>query len=357
METISLKFSDFRIIPDIQSVHREVIDDGEYFSSKYSMFLSNSRLRWINPAEGGNPQLFLNPPKLRISALNLGTAIHASVLTPDEYYIADKIDKPSAKLGLVIDEIERLLRAKKQKFDSFDELVKTAALNVDYYSSRVDSKIDYIKGVWNDYATKLEALKEKADGKPILTLSNSDWDTAQSCVKSLKENDTIMSRLHPTNMFDEPIESYCEDALFMDYIVTYKGSQCATLRFKLKIDNWTIDEESKTITVNDLKTTGHSVDAFIEPDGSFNRLHYYRQLSIYGSILMNYLLKTRGVSKASGWTIKYNILAVETVMNNYSRCFVINDDYIHRGMDEANELLKRVAACEIFGYDKEFIFE
>lgn len=72
---------------------------------------------------------------------------------------------------------------------------------------------------------------------------------------------------------------------------------------------------------------------------------------------MYYLLKTRGASETSGWTVNCNILAVETVMNNYSKSFIINDEYIHRGMDEANELLKRVAACEIFGYDKEFIFE
>lgn len=357
METINLKFSDFRIIPDIQSVHREIIDDGEYFSKKYSMFLSNSRLKWINPTEGGSPQLFLNPPKLRLTALNLGTAIHASILTPDEYYIAEKIDKPSAKLGLVLDEIERLLKSRKQPFESFDELIKTAAINVDYYSQKIDTKIDYIKNVWAEYASKVEILKDVAEGKPILTLSNQDWDTAQACIQSLKENNDIMSKLHPRNVFGDPVESYCEDALFMDYIVTYQGKQCATLRFKLKIDNWTIDEESKTITVNDLKTTGHLVNSFVEPDGSLNRLHYYRQLAIYKSILMNYLLKTRGASEASGWTVNCNILAVETIGNHNSRSFIINDEYIYRGIDEANELLKRVAACEIFGYDKEYIFE
>lgn len=256
METINLKFSDFRIIPDIGSVHREAIDDGEYFGTKYSMFLSNSRLRWINPEEGGSPQLFLNPPKLRLGALNLGTAIHASVLTPDEYYIAGKIGKPTAKLGLVIDEIAALLKSRKHKFETFDDLIKQAALNVDYYSNRIDSKIDFIKATWNEYSAKVEALKPLAEGKPILTLSDSDWDTAQNCVKSLKENPAIMSKLHPTDVFGDPINSYCEDALFMDYVVVYQGKQCATLRFKLKIDNWTIDEENKIVTVNDLKTTG-----------------------------------------------------------------------------------------------------
>lgn len=357
METIKLKFTDFRIIPDIQSVHREVIDDGEYFSSKYSKFLSNSRLKWINPAEGGSPQLFANPPKLHLGALNLGTAIHASILTPDEYYIADEIDKPNAKLGLVIDEIEQLLKSKKVKFDSFDDLIKQAALNVDYYSNRINSKIDFIKNAWNEYAIKLEQIKPLAQDKPILTLSNHDLDVMRSCVNSIQRNETIMSKLHPLDVFGDPVESYCEDALFMDYLVTYQGRQCAILRFKLKIDNWTIDDSSKTITINDLKTTGHPINSFVEPEGSLNRLHYYRQLAIYKSILMYYLLKTRGISEALDWTVNCNILAVETVLDNNSRSFVINDEYIYRGIDEANELLKRVAACEIFGYDKEYIFE
>lgn len=357
METINLKFSDFRIIPDIDSVHREVIDDGEYFSTKYSKFLSNSRLKWINPEEGGSPGLFANPPRLYLSSLNLGTWIHTSILTPDEYYLAPKIDKPGAKLGLVFEEISRLLNSKRIQFDSFDELVKNAALNVDYYSKTINSKIDGIKSVWSMYATKVEELKPQAAGKPILTLSNNDWDIAQRCVESLKSNPEIMSKIHPVDVFGDPIESYCEDALFMDYIVTYQGKQCATLRFKLKIDNWTIDEDSKIVTINDLKTTGHGINSFIEPGGSLERLHYYRQLAIYSEILMYYLLKTRGVGKNSGWTINHNILAVETVMNNYSRCFVINDGYIYKGIEEAYQLLKRVAACEIFGYDKEYIFE
>ena len=357
METINLKFSDFRIIPDIESAHREQIDDGVYFSTAYSKFLSNSRLRWINPEEGGSPQLFLNPPRLILGALNLGSYIHGSILNPEEFYLAPKMDKPTAKLGLVIDEIEKLLKSKRVKFDTFDELIKTAALNVDYYTKIIDSKIDSIKVAWNKYATRLEEIKLQAEGKPILTLSNTDWDTAHNCVESLKNNSTIMSKIHPVDVFGDPIESYCEDALFMDYIVTYQGKQCVTLRFKLKIDNWTIDEDSKIVTVNDLKTTGHQVDTFIEPGGSLERLHYYRQLSIYSEILMYYLLKTRGVSKDLGWTVNHNILAVETVMSNYSRCFVINDNYIRKGIDEAHQLLKRVAACEIFGYDKEYIFE
>ena len=355
METIKLKFNDFRIIPDFNSVHREAISDEVYFSSKYAKFLSNSRLKWINPVEGGSPLLFQSPPKQRSTALNLGSAIHEAILQPEDFELAPKIDKPTAKLGMVMDEIDRSLHSKRI-FDSFDDLIIDAALKVDYYTNSINSKLDSIKSVWNEYGPVLDNLRRNSN-KEIVTLSNNDWDIATACINSLRDNTEIMSKIHPTDVFGDPIESYCEDALFMDFIVVHEGSKCATLRFKLKIDNWTIDEETKTVTLNDLKTTGKSVNHFIEETGSLYNFHYYRQLGIYGIILMYYLNKTRGVTKEMGWKLKANILAVETIPNYWSRCFSIDDNLLKIGIKEAYELLKRVAACEIFGYENDFIFE
>lgn len=47
-----IKFSDFKIIPDYNSIHRETIDDDTYFGDQYKKFISNSRLKWIDPTEG-----------------------------------------------------------------------------------------------------------------------------------------------------------------------------------------------------------------------------------------------------------------------------------------------------------------
>jgi hypothetical protein len=40
-----LNFSDFQIVPNINSVHKEEIDDETYFGDKYKKFISNSRLK------------------------------------------------------------------------------------------------------------------------------------------------------------------------------------------------------------------------------------------------------------------------------------------------------------------------
>lgn len=353
METIKLDFKDFRIIPDFQSVHREAIPDEVYFSPKYSIFISNSRLKYINPLEGGSPQLFLENPRISTTSLSLGSAIHECILQPDEFELAPKIGKPGAKLGMVLDEIERLLRGKRQ-FGSFNELVREAALNVDYYSSSVDSKIEYIKSAWTAYQAKIEEVKAGKEKKQVI-VSDADWDKVTACIKSIQENQQVMSLLHPVDVFGDPIETHNEDALFMDFVVTYKGKQCCLLRFKLKIDNWTIDYDNKIVTVNDLKTT-KELNTFMGDDGSMIHYHYYRQLEVYKTILLAYLLREAGVTTRGGWTCNCNICAVETVPNYWSRSFAINDTLLKMGSIEFGQLMKRVAACEIFGYENNFEF-
>lgn len=67
-----VKRSDFRISLDINSVRREEMNDETYFSSAYKNYISNSRLKWIDPSANGSPILFQNPPKLKTNSLNIG---------------------------------------------------------------------------------------------------------------------------------------------------------------------------------------------------------------------------------------------------------------------------------------------
>ena len=347
---MDIKFSDFHIIPDFNSVHKEGIDDETYFGDKYKKFISNSRLKWIDPNEGGTPQLFKNPPKLTTASLTLGSIIHECVLQPESFYLAPKVGKPSAKLGMVFDEIEKL--TKKNQLS--DDIIRKAALKVDYYSKTVDAKINIIKEAFEKYIENKQKIVVE-DNKIPRFLSDKDWEIATACINSLKENKIIQNTLFPKDCFEEPYKDiYCEDAFFMDFLVTYQDKHCARLPFKLKIDNWTINDDNMTISLNDLKTTGHSTNQFI--DGSFNHYHYYRQLGVYMSVLEAYLLKEQGLSTKTGWKFESNICAVETIPNYWSNCFRIPEEELHRGIIEFSELMKRVAGYEIFGYDTELNF-
>lgn len=347
-----VKFKDFKIIVDINSARKEDIDDDTYFSPAYEHYISNSGLKWIDPKQEGSPALFKNHPKLKTSSLALGSRVHECVLQPESFELAPKIGKPSAKLGDVMDFIPEFLKDEV----GLDEAIKQAAIKADYFANSIDSKVEAIKETWNKYSVSLEELNKTPTKKTRRVLSDKDWDIANSCIQSCLNNEEIYSKLHPADVFGDPIESHCEDAFFMDYIVTYKG-HCATLHFKMKADNWTIDFDNKVLTLNDLKTTGKSANIFMKEGNSFDHYSYARQMAVYGEILWYYCMKTYGVTKETGWKLNTNMLVVETIPNYWSRSYYVTNKQLREGHKMLEELLCRVAYCEMFGWDKEIEFE
>ena len=349
-----VKLKDFKIIPDINSVRKEEIDDDTYFSDKYKGYISNSRLKWINPLEGGSPQLFQAPPKLKTSSLAIGSRTHECVLQPESFELAPKIGKPTAKLGAVMDFIPGFL----EEEIGLDDAIKQAALKAEYYVSSIDSKIESIKEVWNEYSKNLEELNKIPTDKIRRIVSDKDWDVINACIESCTSNEKVMKLLHPERFSDGNIKSYFEDALFMNFLVTYQGNHCATLPFKLKIDNWTIDFDNKILTLNDLKTSGKSCNIFMDPDGgSWYHYNYARQMWAYSQVLWYYCMLNYGVSKGTDWKLSTNMLVVETIPNYWSRPYYVTDKQLLDGMKMFNELMYRVAYCQMFGWDKEIEFE
>ena len=147
-----VKFSDFQIKIDINSVCKKEISDEEYFSPKYGHYISNSRLKNIDPLAGGSPAKYKLNPKISSDSLRIGSTVHECLLQPGEFELAPKIDRPTAKLGLVMDLIPGFL----EEGIGLDDAIKQAAAKVDYYSSTINTKLDSIKEVWEDYSKRLE---------------------------------------------------------------------------------------------------------------------------------------------------------------------------------------------------------
>ena len=222
-----IKLSDFKIIPIVSSAKRLKISDEEYFSKKYAKYISNSRLKYINTAESGSPELFKHPPKFQTQSLFLGSAIHELVLQPEVFTLGDKYDKPTAKLGATIDKIKFY---RKNGYSIYDS-IKNAAQDCDYYINQIDSKISKILKEGYRYYLKTRNLDES-----ILLLSNKDWDICNACVNNVLNNNIIYETLNPTDDFFNPLPSFNEDAIFLDVLVTYKDKY-AILKLKMKADN------------------------------------------------------------------------------------------------------------------------
>lgn len=340
MKEINLK--DIILVPILSTLRRVEMSDEEYFSDTYKGYVSNSRLKNINPLEGGSPSLYKNPPRLSTSSLALGSVVHQRILQPEEFELAPKIGKPSAKLGACIDYIIKYRKEGKSILNS----IYKASIDADYYANQLTpSRIKYIIEKGLKYYLNSKTLK----GNEIV-LSDADYDKAIACIDSVSNNRNITRTLHP-----DSAESYNEDAMFIDYAVIYKG-KVSILKYKMKIDNWTIDKKNKVLCLNDLKTTYKPVTLFMNPEyGSLYHYHYYRQFALYGDILKLYCMKEFGYNEKD-WNFKSSVLVVSTSEPYDSRKYYIDKSLLRKGREEYRKLLKMVGYYEIFGYKEEVKF-
>lgn len=351
---MQVKFSDFKIIPVMDSIKRLDISDEEYFSDKYRGYISNSRLKYINPKEAGTPELYKHPPRFTTQSLKVGSALHQMLLQPDSFTLLPKMGRPTAKLG---DVVEMVYILEKDGMDRIDAIRK-ACNEIGYYVNQIDRKIPMIIEKGTPFWEALDAPRSRNHKKEEILLSDADYDIVSGCLESCYNNNEIMSKLHPTDIFGDPIESYNEIAFFIDFLVTYKGKKCCTLKFKMKADNYTVDVMDKKITLNDVKTTGKAARWFMNEEfGSLVHYHYYRQLALYLWVLQLYCANQYGASKTTGWTSECNFLVVQTFPDFESKCYKLNSYWLKHGKLEAEMLLKRVAAYEMFGWKSEINFE
>lgn len=341
-----IKLDDFKILPDLSSLKRVDMSDDEYFSDKYKDYVSNSRLKLINPEEGGSPEKYKNPPKFTSSSLSMGSVVHEQMLQKEYYEMAPKLGRPSAKLGNCIDEIIKLRQSGIGGYRAIEQAMK----NTDYYANSINEyRIKDIikKGLKYYFARK----KYKGNGT---ILSDADWESANNAIKSLSGNDIIMQKLHPTDIFGDPIESHNEDAMLIDFWVIYKN-QATILKYKMKIDNWTIDKENKHLALNDLKTARDNPEYFATKTGHLVTFNYYRQFGCYFDVLKLYCMREYGYNE-NDWTHEMNFMVVRNNPPFNSKCCPMSEDYYKKGVEEYQKLFKMIAYYQIFGWDEEVKF-
>ena len=311
------------------------ISDQEYFSKKYSAYVSNSRLGNINPEQGGSPEKFFNPMgQIFSDSLILGSAVHQQVLQP-EFFELVEIERPSAKLGFVCDYIWD----HSKDHSITEDLIKQASEVVGYYKESLNAKrIEDIKEAYSKYSVSRKAYKEKEGIEPMF-LTTKMLETANNCIKACNENEEFQRLMIPDYIDQAPI-SENEQAFLMDIKCNFPDKESIVLRLKAKLDNFTIDFDSNTITVNDLKTIGSILPKFEGEDGNFVKFHYYRELAIYLWLLKAYAEQKYGLKNPH---MKVNCLVVSTIPGNYTKVYKVTNKEIDKGFKEFRYLLKLVA--------------
>lgn len=336
---------DIKIEPLVETIQYLEISDEEYFGPKFKNYVSNSRLALINPDQDGSPVIYrdgLSKHSKYSGSLVFGSATHELILQPESFYLVEEVDRPTAKLGFMADEL----------FETFwvgnyiaDEEVIRASDKIDYYKGKMDAvKIKNVLSKCRAYwEGRLNHEKEGRVGTPIY-LDYASRNKLKQCLHSVSSNKKIQKLLHPKGLFEEVI-SKNEGVLVMDVRMTVPGAEPIVLKLKAKLDNFTIDADSGELVLNDLKTTGHYLTQFVE---SFEKYHYNRQMAMYLWMLQLYV---KNVLKVELSSMKTHMLLVSTVPDFRAGVFVVTKEEINKGFNEFKRLLRMVAYHEVYGYD------
>lgn len=333
-----------KLIPLFDTIQLIEMSDEEYFSEKWAGYISNSTLALINPDQDGSPQIYkegLSKHPKYSDSLVFGSAVHELVLQPKEFAVVNNVDRPTAKMGAMADELYKTFLSNKGVVSDKD--IIAASDKIDYYKGKMDSiKIENVKdkciNYWwdrRDWETEHNNL-----GTEPIYLDPKSREKLQLCLASVEANKEVQDLLHPKGVFEEPI-SMNEAALFMDVKAEHEGKE-TILKLKGKLDNFTIDTETGEVVLNDLKTTGHWL---IDFGDSFKKYHYNRQMAMYAWMLRSYVEKQYNIKPSS---LMANMLLVCTVPDYRAGVFRVTNGEIRKGFLEFKDLLQRVAYCELY---------
>ena len=335
-----MQLSEIKLTPLLDTLQLVKISDAEYFSPKYGEYISNSRLGLLNPRQGGSPESFFTGFKDEgfISSLVIGSAVHELVLQNESFELAPALGKPTAKMGAMADELYPVWLKHPIRTSDITE----ASNKINYYKGKLTP--DRIKQVNEQCIPYWKARKKLVSNsnKELIYLDDKSRDTVYNCVEALTNNPQVQELLHPSGLIDAPI-SLNENALLLDVQAECPNGKTFIMHLKAKLDNFTIDLESDTIVVNDVKTIGKVVS---EIDSNISKYHYSRELAMYLFLLRLYVIKEYGIENP---TMKANYLVVSTVPQYYTKVRAMTKKECYEGLHEFRTLL-RYAAYQI-GYN------
>jgi len=255
-----------------------------------------------------------------------GRLIHLLLLEPDRFneeFVMTPLKMPS-------DSVKRVLRNVSSKIvdpnnyvklkDLDDQILKALKEENLYQSFKEDSKrLDKI--ITEESEEYFKFLQ--TTGKTII-----DADTFARCmdrVVIIRANDDVTKLLmqEATDFEMDTIQVYNEKKLQCD-LSDYK--------FGLKgiVDKYIVDDESKTITIVDLKTTAKPLENFAETVDFYN---YWLQAAVYS------LLVIKNVDEKQQ---DYKIIFKFVVIDKYDQVYVfpVSEETLLRWMNELNRALQ-----------------
>ena len=258
-----------------------------------------------------------------------GRALHCLLLEPDKFddqfvMLPGKIPTDSNKIILEHIFYHNYLPLQNETLTLEDfptDILNQLLVNNLYQSLKTDAqRLDKILTDNNKEHFTFLKIKES---KTVIDASVKS--KAEESLISLKADDRVMGLLQLGHDNSNGVTVYNEVALKTDLI---------DFKFGLKgfADNIVVDENTKTIFINDLKTTNKSIQSFP------STLEFYRydvQAAIYCIMGFNNLIKER--SDASEWKIVFTFIVIDKYNQVYP--FQVSDETLAIWMENFSALL------------------
>lgn len=328
-----------KITPILESLRLEDISDEIYFRDYRKDYISNSRLGVLK--KDGAKAFFEGIPQTYNPSFTTGTLIHQQLLQPESFEVIGEVFKPSAKAGLMADYLYN-----SDGTTPTDDDIKSASYKIGYYkdkltSNRLKEFRQKAEPYWRDRF--IYEQNNPIGNKERVYTDEKNYELLCNCLKTLNSDENIQKLLHPISIVTEPVVGN-EKTILLDVKMEVPGYEPRIYKLKAKLDNFSIDFDEETITVNDLKTTSRPASMF-DPE----YFSYQRELSFY-----SYLLKlcAQRIYKIEKPTIKGNFLVVSTVPDYNTRVYPMTSKLFKSGWKEALYLLRCVYILNaIYGYE------
>lgn len=231
-----------------------------------------------------------------------GRVIHCLLLNPEDFdsefmLIPGKL--PSGNNKLIVDEIFKYYLEGDDNsltLDKYETAIVDLLEKINLHQKLKTDEARVKKILTADNISYFDFLKS-SQGKTLVDQETLDY--CKECVESVKSNESVSALLQ---LDGSDLKVYNEVPITVNELIGDKYS----FGFKGILDNVVIDEEKKTIFINDLKTTGKPLIDFPE---SVEYFRYWIQAALYYNLAYFRYLKDKEDKEL--WSIQFTFVVVD----------------------------------------------
>ena len=231
-----------------------------------------------------------------------GRVIHCLLLNPEDFdkeFIVVPGKLPSGNNRMIVDEIFKLYLEGSDNsltLESYQDAIVDLLEKINLHQKLKTDEARTKKILTADNISYFDFLKS-SQGKTLV-----DHETlayCKECVESIKNNESVSALLQ---LDESDLKVYNEVPITVNELISDKYM----FGFKGILDNVVIDEEKKTLFINDLKTTGKPLIDFPE---SVEYYRYWIQAALYFNLAYFRYIADKEDSKL--WTIQFTFVVVD----------------------------------------------